>query len=251
VINPNEIIVAIVSILPLLLLQKKGAFLYFEMAAVVAIGIHGMYFFGFSIVHFLLLTAIISTAAELISLKTRINFFGVSYRYLPDPQYFSSKIRLLGVYPIEVVFAWVIFKYLSFCLALLIVEAFGLPRVIDILLPPLILVSVDLILDPVSVNINKLWEWKKGGRYFGIPLQNFVGWYMVGLVTSALYFSFPVEHQITFNVLYLLPIIFYGFFATKSRLLYQLNKRMAILGSLPAIIWTLLGMVSLVLLFFR
>ncbi len=250
-ISPYELIIVLLSVFPLLFLRGKDTFLYFEIAALVAIGIHGVYLFGAPILYLLILTYIISTIAEVVSLKTRINFFGVPYRYHHNSVYFPSNIWLFGVYPIEVTLAWVIFKYLSFCLAMLIIEAFSLPSIIGVFLTPLILVSVDLVLDPISVNINRMWEWGAKGRYFGIPIQNFIGWYMVGLVASSLWYIIPSTTKISFSLLYLLPIIFYGFFATKARLLYPLNKPMAILGSLPMITWTVLGLVSLGMLFFR
>ncbi len=249
--SPYELIIGLLSIFPLVFLRGKDTFIYFEIAALVAIGIHGVYLFGTPILYLLLLTYIVSTIAEVVSLKTSIRCFGVAYRYHHNSMYFPSKIWLFGVYPIEVTFAWVIFKYLSFCLAMLILEAFRIPHIVGVFLTPLILVSVDLILDPVSVNINNMWEWGKKGRYFGIPVQNFIGWYMVGLVPSLLWYVFPSTKEVSFSVLYLLPIIFYGFFSTKSLLLYRLNKPMAILGSLPVIVWTLLGTVSLGMLLFR
>ncbi|MEK7141067.1 MAG: carotenoid biosynthesis protein [Patescibacteria group bacterium] len=131
---------------------------------------------------FLLITFSVSTVAELISLKTPIGIFGAKYKYDTNHRFFSSRILFLGVYPLEISLAWVILKYLSFCLAIPIAEAFGLPYYAVIFGTPLILVSLDLILDPVAVNIKKYWTWEKGSAYFGIPLRNFLGWYAVGLV---------------------------------------------------------------------
>jgi uncharacterized membrane protein len=42
-----------------------------------------------------------------------------------------------------------------------------------------IMVAWDFANDPVWTNINRLWVWEHGGAYFGVPLANFLGWYLV------------------------------------------------------------------------
>ena len=143
-----------------------------------------------------------------------------------------------------------ILKYLSFCLAIPIAEAFGLPYYAVIFGTPLILVSLDLILDPVAVNIKKYWTWEKGSAYFGIPLRNFLGWYAVGLVGTLLFSIFGHPKENLFNILYILPILFYGSFVRIASSLYKINKKMAVLGATPAMFWTMISAVSLILLFF-
>ena len=44
------------------------------------------------------------------------------------------------------------------------------------------LTAIDLVLDPVAANIMNLWTWEHAGYYYGIPLSNFAGWLLVGLV---------------------------------------------------------------------
>ena len=34
----------------------------------------------------------------------------------------------------------------------------------------------DLALDPGAATINRFWIWENGGGFFGVPLQNFLGW---------------------------------------------------------------------------
>lgn len=172
---------AVTLLAPFLVLYRFKKFIYFELAALAVIGLHAVSLFGPYLLLLLFITFIISTIAELVSLKSPINVFGVGYRYnLTDP-FFASKINILGVYPLEISFAWVILKYISFCLGTLIVSAFSLPKGIEILLVPLVLVSLDFIIDPIAVNKMKLWSWDKGSWYFGIPLRNFLGWFTVGL----------------------------------------------------------------------
>jgi putative membrane protein len=49
-----------------------------------------------------------------------------------------------------------------------------------ITLGALALTAWDLFLDPQMVG-EGYWEWSKPGRYRGIPLSNFVGWFITGL----------------------------------------------------------------------
>lgn len=245
------IIIGILSLLPLLTLKFKGKFIYFAVFSVAAIILNGMYLFGPRILYLLVLTYVISTIAELLALKTPLRCFGVKYRYNLNRPSFSSGIRFLNVYPFEASLMWVVFKYLSFNLAIFIIQAFLLPEVLIIFLTPLILVSLDFIVDPVSVNINKLWQWEKGSRYFGIPLRNFLGWYMVSLIATLIFSFIDQGKHLAFNLLYILPIVLYGLFITKSLLLFKLNKKMAIIGSVPAAIWTLFGSISLLILYLR
>lgn len=245
------LIIIIISFLPILVLQFTGSFASFALLAIIAITIHGSYLFGPEILVLLAITFAVSTIAELMSLKTPFGIFGAKYKYNTHHRFFSSRIFFLGVYPLEISLAWVIVKYLSFSLAVVITQAFGLPYPVVIFGTPLILVSLDFILDPVAVNIKKHWTWEKGSAYFGIPIRNFLGWYAVGLVGTLLFSFFDYPRFISFHVLYILPILFYGSFLPNVGALYIMNKKMAVIGAFPAVFWTILSAVSLVILYLR
>ncbi len=51
-------------------------------------------------------------------------------------------------------------------------------------LSALLLVFVDLVLDPAAVVLN-IWVWTEPGPYYGIPLTNYTGWFITALVASA------------------------------------------------------------------
>ncbi|MDR7037187.1 putative membrane protein [Methylobacterium sp. BE186] len=36
----------------------------------------------------------------------------------------------------------------------------------------------DVVMDPASSTIGKAWIWFEGGGYFGVPLSNFLGWFL-------------------------------------------------------------------------
>ncbi len=49
-----------------------------------------------------------------------------------------------------------------------------------------IMLSWDLVLDPVMVQRGH-WVWDQAGDYFGIPLQNFWGWWLTTFITMLIY----------------------------------------------------------------
>ena len=58
-------------------------------------------------------------------------------------------------------------------------------RVRRILLGGLLLVVIDGVLDPGAVSLG-FWVWPGGGPYYGVPLSNYGGWLISGLIASAL-----------------------------------------------------------------
>jgi len=50
----------------------------------------------------------------------------------------------------------------------------------------------DLVIDPAAVHAG-FWMWETPGLYYGIPLSNFIGWALTGLVYSCLFFLFTSQ----------------------------------------------------------
>ena len=42
-----------------------------------------------------------------------------------------------------------------------------------------LMVAWDLCFDPTVSTVRQTWIWKQGGGYFGVPLSNYLGWYLV------------------------------------------------------------------------
>lgn len=236
------------SVSPFFVLYRFKKIIYFEFAALAVIGLHAIILFGPSLLLLLLITLIISTIAELVSLKTPFNIFGVRYRYQLTNPFFSSKINILGVYPLEIAFAWVILKYISFCLGILIVLVLSLPNGTEILLVPLVLVSLDFIIDPIAVHKMGLWSWEKGSWYFGIPLRNFLGWFTVGL-SAVLLSKFSYTQRLEINTyLYILPIVCYASILINVPSLAKKNKTHALFGAFPSLVWFVVSFAGLLIL---
>ena len=236
--DSTAIVIGVLSLAPFLVQRFTRKFIYFAVFALIAIVAHGLYLYGPHILYLLGVTYILSTAAELMSLKTPYNVFGVTYRYDTNHAFFASNIRLLGVYPIEISFAWVIFKYVSFNLAVIIVSAFAMPYWWEAVFIPLILVSVDFIIDPVAVHTVRLWHWERGSAYFGIPWQNFLGWYLVGLVTTLMFLWLSPVKTVRFDYLLILPVLFYASLLNNMPRLFSLDKQLSIVAITPLTAWT-------------
>jgi uncharacterized membrane protein len=41
-----------------------------------------------------------------------------------------------------------------------------------------VMVAWDLSFDPALSTVGRYWVWTKGGSYFGVPISNFLGWYL-------------------------------------------------------------------------
>jgi putative membrane protein len=83
------------------------------------------------------------------------------------------------------------------------------------------LTAIDLVLDPVAAGPMNLWEWAHEGRYYGIPLTNFVGWFVVGLAVFAVLLALgrrePVSPKL--RMIGLSMVLFFTAIAFGQRLL--------------------------------
>ena len=50
-----------------------------------------------------------------------------------------------------------------------------------------IMVGWDVCLDPASSTIAGMWIWETGGGYFGVPLTNYLGWYLTVFIFLQLF----------------------------------------------------------------
>jgi putative membrane protein len=77
--------------------------------------------------------------------------------------------------------------YASFCLARFILAARPASRATTALLAGFLMMALDIVIDPLAVRgdrwfLGRIFYYPSGGVYFGVPLSNFAGWWLVGLV---------------------------------------------------------------------
>ena len=79
-----------------------------------------------------------------------------------------------------------------------------------------IMVMWDFCFDPISSTINGAWIWEDGGAYHGVPISNYLGWYLAVFLiyqVFALYlhrFSKNERLEQTKTYWYLAPVMFLG-----------------------------------------
>lgn len=89
-------------------------------------------------------------------------------------RYTASGPSLLGV-PLLVPLGWWAFSIIALSIS---------PKGMKLLVAPLALVAWDIGLDPLMVS-QGFWQFEQG-IYYGIPLTNFLGWYLSGLLLVAI-----------------------------------------------------------------
>jgi putative membrane protein len=121
--------------------------------------------------------------------------------------------------PVMLGMAYVGMAYVSWMLARLIVGNPQAPltksRILTLpLVASFIMVAWDLAQDPVWATALHGWVWRDGGPWFGVPVTNFLGWYLnvfIIYLLFALYVrSHPVETIPDEDANWWPPLLFYG-----------------------------------------
>jgi len=130
--------------------------------------------------------------------------------------------------PILLGLAYVGMAYLSWTLACVILGGMKAPvvgsRVITIpLVAGFLMVAWDLSQDPIWATILRCWVWRNGGAYFGVPVSNFLGWYLTVYIFYQLFALYlrgrpPMPGPLSVSYWYQ-ALIFYGVSAAGNFLL--------------------------------
>ena len=124
---------------------------------------------------FLVVCLGVSNAFENLSILTGFPFGWYHYSDALGPKLFLVPV-LIGP-------AYFGMGYLSWTLARAILgddnsRLAGLRSFATPMIASFIMVSWDLTIDPMASTINGSWIWRDGGSYFGVPVSNFLGWYL-------------------------------------------------------------------------
>jgi putative membrane protein len=110
--------------------------------------------------------------------------------------HYSSSLGLLTV-PLIIIFAYFAIGYLAWVLSNVLTGQYskkleGRQVFIVPFIAAFIMVMWDLSVDPISSTLQSLWVWTTPGAYFGVPISNFFGWFLVVFIffqIFALYIS--------------------------------------------------------------
>ena len=98
--------------------------------------------------------------------------------------------KVLERVPYTIPLSWFYMGLASYLLGALLARRLGVARVTawTVLLGALFLTVWDLVLDPAMAHESlrvQFWIWDETGPYFGMPVKNFIGWSVTGLVFMA------------------------------------------------------------------
>lgn len=185
---------------------------------------------------FLLLGALIGFISEYLGL-TYGQFFGTFYTY-------KSQISFYTV-PVQVLFYWPVFIYTGYTFTNSFLMWLNIKKPLQrlknvrllistIIVDALLVLAIDLFMDPLEVRLGT-WTWVEGGPYFGVPIGNFIGWFVVALLVSGIFrcyeYFFPKKEPTYDETLLIIPVLCYGLVAA-SLLGMALQFQMYVLGIL-------------------
>lgn len=143
----------------------------------IAVWLHGTERYGIkNLIIFFIITWLVSNFFEAVSIRTGFPFGHYYYDKLIGPRLFDV--------PLIIMFGYFSTGYVSWILANVLLEQTstrlaGKQIVLVPLIAACIMVMWDVCIDPLCSTIGSLWVWKEGGPYFGVPLQNYFGWFFV------------------------------------------------------------------------
>jgi uncharacterized membrane protein len=138
--------------------------------------IHGAKVYGArGIAVFVGICVVVGNFFETLSIRTGFPFGHYYFTGVMGPKVLAVPV-LLG-------FAYVGMGYVSWILANVIVNGGqssmeGSRMLVLPLVASFAMVSWDLALDPIWGTVLRAWVWLQGGAYFGVPLSNFLGWFL-------------------------------------------------------------------------
>jgi putative membrane protein len=118
---------------------------------------------------------ILGWSVELLGVHTGIPFG----RY----QYTGVLFPLVAGVPVAMGCAWIVL--LAYVQQMMI--GWTLPEWARPLLGAIWMTAIDLVMEPLAVGQLGYWRWSEGGSYYGVPLSNFTGWFLVSLALFLLY----------------------------------------------------------------
>ncbi|MBH0228944.1 carotenoid biosynthesis protein [Halobacillus yeomjeoni] len=118
-----------------------------------------------------------------------VEHLGVAYDFLFGSYDYNENFGLkIFDTPITIGFAWLLIIGCSHEIARGITQGMKKYRAFTFLFSgSLLAVTMDLILDPVSYKVKAYWIWQDTGVYYGIPLSNFVGWFVLAALFHLLF----------------------------------------------------------------
>ena len=160
--------------------------------------------FSFFIFHSVLFFGILNTAIFfIISFTTSLflEVIGANKGYVFGKYSYESSLcpgPMLGNVPLLIAVAWSGLIYMSLnCSFLMLNIKFNSIISLEVILMTSTFITIlDLILDPIAVNEGR-WKWDKPGNYYGVPIQNFLGWFFNTTIILVLFKLLSSKYMIS------------------------------------------------------
>ena len=163
--------------------------------------VHGSMVWGWlNTITYAIISFFIGIFMEIIGTKTGL-IFGGKYKFdlklSPGPSIYSI--------PLIVPLSWsgLIYMSLNYC-DLVLEGSFyhsSNQNIILLFFPSILMVLLDLVLDPIAVD-EKRWSWNKSGAYYGVPFLNFFGWlfttFLILFVFRLFQSDFKIDKELDF-----------------------------------------------------
>jgi len=151
---------------------------------------------------------LLGAALEYIGVSTGFPFGSYRYTGVLVPE-------LPGGVPLAIGFAWLMTVVCGLYTARWVLAPYyklGMrpPVSLQVCLGALLALGLDLLLEPVAFHIKGYWEWLNvplGEGYYGVPLSNFVTWFVAALVLGLLISRVIPERRVRWSWL---PVVLLG-----------------------------------------
>ena len=182
-------------------------------------------FVGFSLTHcwalegaartgmFFGISAVISYTMEEVGVRT-----GLIY----GPYHYSDMLGAkLGHVPVLIPLAWFMMIYPSWIVARAILRGMdhgsAMEQIARAVVAACVMTAWDTVMDPGMAAAGN-WVWEGGGAYFGVPLQNYLGWLLTTFLVywiAGFLWRKPGRTSSVTSIFASLPVIVYAFFAVR------------------------------------
>ena len=165
----------------------------------------------------------VSAAIESFSLRTGFPFGHYYFTGVMGP-------KVQGL-PLLLVLAYLGIGYCSWVLAVLILglrekPLHGLRAVAVPALAAFIMLAWDLSMEADWSTVDKAWIWRDGGLYFGVPISNFLGWYLTAFIFFQIFALYCSSRNLLPNPTpmryWRMPILMYAMCALGNLLIFKL-----------------------------
>jgi len=172
-------------------------------------------------------------------------WLGASYGLVFGHYHYNIAPFYFGSVPLMTPFSWVIIIYFSYGVTNLLYSSlggfrFGFKRYavpMTLITIPAVLASIDatvatnldLLLDPVSVAPGVAgWVWVGGGPFFGVPISNFIGWFLVTFLAMFIFRAYQNAEHPTAPTLpetdFRAPMMYFAYLLVQSGLAIGIGR---------------------------